>query len=60
MVSVVWEADRILNQKNDLIWNQALHEKMSPMEQELDAVAASAVRSARDSEYILAIPSMFV
>uniref|UniRef100_A0A7S3LCL2 Pyruvate kinase n=1 Tax=Amphora coffeiformis TaxID=265554 RepID=A0A7S3LCL2_9STRA len=49
MVSVVWEADRILNARKDpLIWNQELHDEMSPMEQELDAVSASAVRSARD------------
>lgn len=48
MVSVVWEADRILNKRDQLVWNQELHEAMSPMEQELDAVSASAVRSARD------------
>jgi pyruvate kinase len=48
MVSVVWEADRILNDSDSPIWNQDLHDHMSPMEQELDAVAASAVRSARD------------
>lgn len=52
MVSVVWEADRILNKMKDrLIWNDELHSKMTPMEQELDAVAASAVRSARDSKF---------
>lgn len=51
MVSVVWEADRILNAKNELmIRNEELHNGMTPMEQELDVVAASAVRSARDSE----------
>jgi len=49
MVSVVWEADRILNARDQpLIWNQELHDEMSSMEQELDAVSASAVRSARD------------
>ena len=49
MVSVVWEADRILNSSDPpILWNQDLYDSMSPMEQELDAVAASAVRSARD------------
>lgn len=49
MVSVVWEADRILN-THPVIWNQELDDSMSPLEQELDAVAASAVRSARDMD----------
>jgi pyruvate kinase len=48
MQSIVWEADRLINQKDTSLWNQELHESMSAMEQELDAVAASAVRSARD------------
>ena len=48
MSSVVWEADEISNKEKSFIWNQELHDSMTPMEQELDAVAASAVRSARD------------
>lgn len=48
MASVVWEADMISNQQMNFIWNEDLHSSLSPLEQELDAVAASAVRSARD------------
>ena len=47
MVSVVWEADRLLN-NHPSIWKPELRKGKSPMEQELDVVAASAVRSARD------------
>ena len=46
MASVVWEADQILNSKSELLWNQELHDSMTPEEQELDAVAASACKSA--------------
>jgi pyruvate kinase len=48
MASVAWEADQIVNSKSSIVWNEDLHEKMDLMEQELDAVAASAVRSAQD------------
>lgn len=46
MGSVVFEADRIMDSKSELIWNQELHDAMSPTEQDLDAVSASAVKSA--------------
>jgi pyruvate kinase len=46
MGSVVWEADRILDSQQKLLWNQDLHDSMNLMDQELDAVAASAVKSA--------------
>jgi len=48
MVSVVWEADQIVNKESSIMWNEEMHRKMSPLQQELDAVAASAVRSAKD------------
>lgn len=48
MVSVIWEADKIANTQNTFEWNDELHSNMTPLEQELDAVAASAVRSASD------------
>lgn len=49
MASIVWEADQILFDKDTMIeWNDEMHKKMDPMEQELDAVAASAVRSAHE------------
>lgn len=49
MCSVTWEADQIImNQKRGLVWNQDLHDSLDPMSQELDATAASAVRSAGD------------
>lgn len=52
MVSVVWEADKILAARSggsrDVIWNQALHDAMDRQEQDLDATAAAAVRSAHD------------
>ena len=54
MVSVVWEADKIVASRrmehNDhgIIWNQELHASMDRQEQELDAVAAAAVRSAHE------------
>jgi len=49
MSSIVWEADKIVDSKAaGPLWNQELHDSLSPMGQELDAVAASAVRSARD------------
>jgi pyruvate kinase len=46
MASIVWEADLILDSRKSMLWNEEFHNKMSPMEQELDAVAASAVKSA--------------
>lgn len=47
MASVVHEADLIRDETHVMKWNQEFHEKLSPEEQELDSVAASAVRSAR-------------
>lgn len=46
MASVCYEADRILDAQARMVWNEELHRKMAPMDQELDAVAASAVKSA--------------
>jgi pyruvate kinase len=46
MASVVWEADQIHDENAEVLWNQELHDSMSPEEQELDAIAASAVKSA--------------
>jgi pyruvate kinase len=46
MASVVWEADQILDDKGQMVWNDEFHNELSPSEQELDAVAASAVKSA--------------
>jgi len=49
MTSVVWEADQIVTrQKGAMLWNQEMHDAMDKMSQELDATAASAVRSAKD------------
>lgn len=48
MVSVAWEADQIVNEAKEVLWNQELHDSMTPQEQELDAVAASAVRSSQE------------
>jgi pyruvate kinase len=49
MASVIWEADQILfDQQGPVLWNDELHDSMTPLEQELDAVAASAVRSAQE------------
>ena len=38
----------IRNETSSMLWNQELYNQMPPHEQELDAVAASSVRSARD------------
>lgn len=46
MASVVHEADVIMDAKATMSWNQAFHDSLTPEEQELDSVAASAVRSA--------------
>jgi pyruvate kinase len=46
MASVVYEADTILDEQARMLWNQEFHDKLNPMEQALDAVAASAVKSA--------------
>lgn len=46
MASVVWEADQILDERKGLLWSQVLHDSMTPLEQEMDAVAASACKSA--------------
>jgi pyruvate kinase len=50
MASVVWEADCIADQllMHTNAWNQDLHAKLDPLDQELDTVAAAAVRSAKD------------
>eukprot|EP00529_Nitzschia_sp_RCC80_P016095 CAMPEP_0113488324 /NCGR_PEP_ID=MMETSP0014_2-20120614/25959_1 /TAXON_ID=2857 /ORGANISM="Nitzschia sp." /LENGTH=655 /DNA_ID=CAMNT_0000382035 /DNA_START=137 /DNA_END=2104 /DNA_ORIENTATION=- /assembly_acc=CAM_ASM_000159 len=45
MASVVVEADIIKDSAGKMIWSQAAHDKLTPLEQELDAVAASAVKS---------------
>ena len=47
MASVVYEADVILDGKGKMLWNQEYHDRLTPSEQELDAVAASAVKSAK-------------
>lgn len=49
MASVVWEADQIYQKKSlkdQVFWNQELHDSLGPADQELDIVAAAAVRSA--------------
>jgi pyruvate kinase len=51
MSSVVWEADKLVAARETsgmMVWNQELHDAMDRQEQELDAVAAAAVRSAND------------
>ena len=55
MVSVVWEADKIVasrrmerNNEPGIKWNLEMHAGMDRQEQELDAVAAAAVRSAHE------------
>ena len=55
MVSVVWEADKIVasrrmeqNNESGITWNLEMHASMDRQEQELDAVAAAAVRSAHE------------
>jgi pyruvate kinase len=47
MSSIVTEADVILDSSSHLIWNQELHNKLPPLEQELDGVAAASVKSAQ-------------
>jgi pyruvate kinase len=48
MASVVWEADLIHDDSKfaTSLWNDDLHQKLSLLEQELDAVAHSAVQAA--------------
>lgn len=49
MASVVWEADQVYQKKSlrdQVFWNQELHDKLGPADQELDIVAAASVRSA--------------
>jgi pyruvate kinase len=48
MASIVWEADAIHDEMSEIMWNEEMHKKMAPSEQELDAVAAAAVRAAKD------------
>jgi len=47
MASVVYEGDTLLNSEAKLVWNKELHDSLSPLEQELDGVAAAAVKSAK-------------
>ncbi|KAL3906306.1 MAG: hypothetical protein SGILL_009321 [Bacillariaceae sp.] len=47
MSSVVTEGDVILDDAATMIWNQELHDKLAPLEQELDGVAAASVKSAK-------------
>lgn len=46
MTSILFEADVIRDNHVEIMWNQEMHDQMLPDEQELDAVAASAVKSA--------------
>jgi len=46
MVSIVHEADSMVDDRSELVWNQELHDSLGPTNQELDGVAASACRSA--------------
>jgi len=49
MVSVAWEADKIANARYTTpLWNEERHRSMNPNDQELDAVANSAVKSAHE------------
>ncbi|GKY92233.1 hypothetical protein MPSEU_000194500 [Mayamaea pseudoterrestris] len=48
MASIAWEADQIYDAQSISAWNQSLHDRMSPLDQELDTIASSAVRSAKD------------
>ena len=45
MASVVHEADVIRDDKKVMMWNQEYHDRLSPEDQELDSVAASAVKA---------------
>jgi pyruvate kinase len=47
MASIVHESDKIRDDTSTVLWNEALHALMPPAEQELDAVAAAAVRAAK-------------
>eukprot|EP00934_Nitzschia_sp_Nitz4_P005961 Nitzschia sp. Nitz4//scaffold28_size193895//96997//99011//NITZ4_001659-RA/size193895-augustus-gene-0.309-mRNA-1//-1//CDS//3329545964//5951//frame0 len=46
MASVVHEADMIKDGKKQMLWNQEYHDKLNRQEQELDSIAASAVKAA--------------
>ncbi|CAB9504036.1 Pyruvate kinase [Seminavis robusta] len=48
MASIVHESDSIRDDTSEVLWNEELHATMPPEEQELDVVAAAAVRSAKD------------
>lgn len=48
MASVVHESDMIRDDTSELLWNEELYAKLPPEEQELDAVAVAACRSAKD------------
>lgn len=45
MSSVLYEADQIMDGRKKMLWNQQLHDKMTTTEQQLDSVAASAVKA---------------
>jgi len=47
MASVAYEADCILDEKAHMLWNQQFHDQLDGIDQELDAVAASAVKSSK-------------
>jgi len=57
MTSVAYEGDMIRDEQKHMIWNQELHDSLSQSDQELDAVAASAVKSSNQmkAEKILLI-----
>lgn len=46
MASICVEADDILSKEGKILWNQDLHDELSPKEQEMDGVAASCVKAA--------------
>ena len=48
MASVAYEADCILDEKAHMLWNQQFHDQLDGIDQELDAVAASAVIGRED------------
>ena len=46
MASVLVEADDILDKEGKIVWNEELHNQMTPQEQEMDGLAASCVKAA--------------
>jgi pyruvate kinase len=47
MASIIVEGDGMLDKEAKLIWNKELHDSLPPLEQELDGIAAAAVKSAK-------------